>query len=133
MRDPYLIASLRKIEDEVKEQICDNFSHIAEGKDYFIRFVNHGIDGVMDVEVDDLANEVGIIMEVVAKDKKIAEAIIAFSRSTLLHIGYEGRKSTAGNLAILFSPSDFYGGKVYEFSVHPLIDVESEKEVYRIF
>ncbi|GAG19477.1 unnamed protein product, partial [marine sediment metagenome] len=43
---------------------------------------------------------------------------MAFTRSTLLHIGYKGRKSTAGNLAILFSPSDFDGGKVYEFSVH---------------
>ena len=58
---------------------------------------------------------------------------MAFTRSTLLHIGYNGRKSTAGNLAILFSPSDFDGGKVYEFSVHHLIEVASEKEVYKIF
>jgi hypothetical protein len=35
-------------------------------------------------------------------------------------------------LAILFSPSDFDGGKVHEFSVHHLIEVESEEEVYKI-
>jgi len=65
-------------------------------------------------------------------DKKLAKTIIAFTRSTLLHIGYKGRKSTAGNLAILFSPSDFDDGKVYEFSVHHLFEVTSEKEVYEI-
>lgn len=82
--------------------------------------------------LDEIAGEVGIVMEVVAKDKELAKTIMAFTRSTLLHIDYKGRKSTAGNLAILFSPSDFDGGKVYEFSVHHLIEVTSEEEVYKI-
>ena len=131
-RDPYFIASLPKVENKVKEQIHNNFSQIEEGKDYFVRFINYGIDGVMNEKLKHIAGEVGIVMEVVAKDKKLAQTIMAFTRSTLLHIGYEGRKSTAGNLAILFSPSDFDGGKVYEFSVHHLIEVESEREVYKI-
>ena len=131
-RDPYLISSILKVENEVKKQIGDNFSQITEGKDYLVRFVNYGIDGVMAINLDEVTGEVGIIMEVVAKDKELAKTIMAFTRSTLLHIGYKGRKSTAGNLAILFSPSDFDGGKVYEFSVHHLIEVDSEKEVYKI-
>lgn len=131
-RDPYLISSILEVENEVKKQIGDNFSRIKEGKDYLVRFVNYGIDGVMTINLDEVAGEVGIVMEVVAKDKELAKTIMAFTRSTLLHIGYKGRKSTAGNLAILFSPSDFDGGKVYEFSVHHLIEVASEKEVYKI-
>ena len=131
-RDPYLISSILEVENEVKKQISDNFSRIKEDKDYLVRFVNYGIDGVMTRNLDKVAGEVGIIMEVVAKDKELAKTIMAFTRSTLLHIGYKGRKSTAGNLAILFSPSDFDGGKVYEFSAHHLIEVASEKEVYKI-
>ena len=97
-----------------------------------MRFINYGIDGVMTRHLDEISGEVGIVMEVIAKDKKLAKTIIAFTRSTLLHIGYKGKKSTARNLVILFSPSDFDGGKVYEFSVHHLIEVTSEKEVYKI-
>lgn len=131
-RDPYFISSLPKVENEVKKQIRENFSQTKEGKDYLVRFVNYGIDGVMIGNLDEIAGEVGIVMEVVAKDKELAKTIMAFTRSTLLHIDYKGRKPTAGNLAILFSPSDFDGGKVYEFSVHHLIEVTSEKEVYKI-
>lgn len=130
-RDPYFISSLLQVEEEVIEQLHENFSDIKEGKDYSVRFVNYGIDGVMEKPSDIAPHEVGIVMEVVAKDKNLAKTIIAFIRSTLLHTGYKGRKSTAGNLAILFSPSDFDGGKVYKFSVHHLIEVESEKEVYK--
>lgn len=131
-RDPYFISSLLKVENEVKKQICDNFSQIKEGKDYLVRFINYGIDGVMTQHLDKIAGEIGIVMEVIAKDKELAKTIMAFTRSTLLHIGYKGRKSTAGNLAVLFSPSDFDGGKAYEFSVHHLIEVASEKEVFKI-
>lgn len=116
----------------MKKQIHENFSQIEEGKDYLIRFINYGIDGVMTGNLNDKVAEVGIVMEVIAKDKELAKSIMAFTSSTLLHIGYEGRKSTARNLAILFSPSDFDGGKAYEFSIHHLIEVISEKEIYKI-
>ena len=131
-RDPYFISSLPKVENEVKKQIRENFSQTKEGKDYLVRFVNYGIDGVMVRKLGEIAGEVGIVMEVIAKNRELTKTIIAFTRSTLLHIGYKGKKSTAGNLVILFSPSDFDGGKVYEFSVHHLIEVTLEKEVYKI-
>ncbi|MEA1936371.1 MAG: acyclic terpene utilization AtuA family protein [Thermodesulfobacteriota bacterium] len=132
-RDPYFISSLLELEDEVKREVRENFPNIKEGRDYSIRFVNYGIDGVMgELEPrSNVSHEVGIVMEVVGKNRETAKTILASVRSTLLHIGFEGRRSTAGNLAILFSPSDFDGGKVYEFSVHHLMEVDSEKEVYK--
>lgn len=38
----------------------------------------------------------------------------------MLHCDYEGRKSSAGNVAFPFSPSDIHVGAVYEFSVFHL-------------
>jgi len=42
----------------------------------------------------------------------------------LLHYGYDGRISTAGNLAFPFSPSDIKAGEVFEFSIYHLMEIE---------
>jgi hypothetical protein len=42
----------------------------------------------------------------------------------MLHYGYEGRRSTAGNLAFPYSPSDFHAGEVFVFSLYHLLAVE---------
>ncbi|MBT6288051.1 MAG: 3-methylaspartate ammonia-lyase, partial [Oceanospirillales bacterium] len=64
------------------------------------------------------------VIEVVAKTQALADTICSFARSTLLHIGYPGRQSTAGNLAFPYSPSDISHGLVYEFSVYHLLAVD---------
>jgi len=46
------------------------------------------------------------------------------TRSTLLHYGYPGRISTAGNLAFPFSPSDVAMGSVYGFSLYHLMRID---------
>ena len=38
----------------------------------------------------------------------------------MLRYGYPGRRSTAGNLAFPYSPSDFHAGEVYMFSIYHL-------------
>ena len=53
-----------------------------------------------------------------------ADTLTSVTRSTLLHYGYPGRISTAGNLAFPFSPSDIRAGEVYEFSVYHLMDLD---------
>lgn len=65
------------------------------------------------------------MFEVVAKTQELANSICATVRSTFLHYGYEGRKSTAGNLAFPFAPSDIEFGPVYEFSVYHLMEMKN--------
>ncbi len=48
--------------------------------------------------------------------------MLSLARSTALHQHFPGRKTTAGNLAFPFSPSDFRGGAVYEFAVYHLME-----------
>jgi len=50
----------------------------------------------------------------------------------MLHFGYEGRISTAGNLAFPFSPSDLQAGEVYEFSMYHLVEVDDENDLFKI-
>ncbi|MFD0714437.1 acyclic terpene utilization AtuA family protein [Paenibacillus sp. GCM10027626] len=131
IRDPILIGKLEEVEDLVKRGAQEYYSDIPES-DYSIHFYNYGINGVLGVKETELrrAHEVGVMFEVVAKTQELASSICATVRSTFLHYGYEGRKSTAGNLAFPFAPSDIDFGPVYEFSVYHLM--EMTRESFRI-
>lgn len=124
-RDPIFIAKLDSILQGVRERVEDNFSALRPN-DYFLHFHVYGRNGVMgDLEPNPIikSHEIGIVIEAVAPSQELANTICSFARSTLLHFGYPGRLSTAGNLAFLYSPSDFKAGAVFRFSVHHLVEV----------
>lgn len=124
IRDELMIARIDEIEQAVEQQVREYYQDIS-AKDYSINFRNYGYNGVLgDKEPCLPAHEIGIVAEVLAKDQEMANMVCASVRSTLLHYGYEGRKSTAGNLAFPFAPSDIPFGPVYEFSVYHLMDVD---------
>ena len=128
VRDPLMIQKLPEIEAEAMEQVGQYYSDVSR-EDYQINFYNYGINGVLgSLEPQtDLPHEVGLLFEVVAKTQEMADMLCATLRSTILHFGYEGRKSTAGNLAFPFAPSDVSIGPVYEFSIYHLMDLEPEE------
>ena len=74
--------------------------------------------GELEPERNAKVHELGIIIEAVASTQALANTICAFARATLLHYGYPGRISTAGNLAFPYSPSDIKAGEVYRFSIY---------------
>lgn len=129
VREPLMIEKLEQIQREAKLQVE---GYYPEYGGYTIRFINYGINGVMgDLEPETVRpHEVGVVIDVLAPTQAMANAICATARSTLLHYGYEGRKSTAGNLAFPFAPSDIPFGPVYEFSLYHLMDVESPTEFF---
>ena len=121
IRDPIMIS---KIDDILKEQckiVEENFPKFL-GK-YNIMFHIYGKNGVMGPweREKKISHELGLIIEVLSKDMGICKTILGFLRSTLLHFGYEGRVSTAGNLAFPFSPAESIWGEVYRFSIYHLI------------
>ena len=133
VRDPILIDRIEEVEDLVKESVVTQYSEIDEDK-YKIQFYNYGKNGVMgDLETNQsIPHELGVMFEVVAESQELASAICASLRSTFMHYGYEGRKSTAGNLAFPFAPSDVEFGAVYQFSVYHLMKVDNPRELFPI-
>ncbi len=131
-RDPIMISEMKEIVEAVKEKVRTNFTDL---KDYFLDFKLYGVNGVMGIFKESepgTSFEVGIIIEAVAETQALASTICGFARSTMLHYGYKGRKSTAGNLAFPFSPSDFKVGEVYEFNVYHLMEVTDPCECFPI-
>jgi len=120
IRDPILISQLEQVLAEVRDAVQDNFEDAAN---YNLQFHAYGINGVMgDLEPTPVpGHEVGLVIDVVAPTQEQANTICSFCRSTLLHFGYPGRISTAGNLALPYSPSDIKAGAVYEFCIHHLL------------
>ncbi|MFA7108958.1 MAG: acyclic terpene utilization AtuA family protein [Sphaerochaetaceae bacterium] len=133
VRDPLLIGQIEEVEELVKESVKKQYKEI-EPESYTISFYNYGKNGVMgEIEpINKPGYELGIMFEVLAKTQETASAICASTRSTFLHYGYEGRKSTAGNLAFPFAPSDVEFGPVYEFSVYHLMEIDDPCEFFPI-
>lgn len=133
VRDPILISKIEEVEALVKESVSAQYSEISS-ETYAINFYNYGKNGVMGglEPVKQTSHELGVLFEVVAKSQEEANAICSSVRSTFMHFGYEGRKSTAGNLAFPFAPSDIEFGPVFEFSVYHLMDVEDGKALFPI-
>ena len=130
-RDPNMIRSIDEVVEGVRERVADNFKQSS--LDYYLDFKIYGKNAVMG-PLEPLrktqSHELGVIIEAVAKDQEMADTICSFARSTMLHYGYEGRVSTAGNLAFPYSPSDFKAGGVYAFSVYHLMDVSDPCELF---
>jgi hypothetical protein len=133
-RDPIMIAKIDTIVQAVKEKVKSNFQN-SSITDFFLDFKLYGKNGVMGMFKNissDPGSELGIVIEAVAEKQEIANTICSFARSTMLHFGYEGRISTAGNLAFPFSPSDFKVGEVYEFSMYHLMKVEDPAKLFPV-
>ena len=132
-RDNIMISQIDNIIEEVRNRVKDNFRD-ANYK-YHLDFKVYGRDGVMgslEPNKQITSKEIGIIIEAVADTQNIANTICSFARSTMLHYGYNGRISTAGNLAFPYSPSDFKAGEVYEFSIYHIVEVDDPYELFEI-
>lgn len=129
VRDPIMIGQIDDVIAAVKERVADNFRDLG---DYQVHVHCYGKNGVMaDLEPHPQpAHELGLVIEAVAPTQEVADAVCGFFRSTLLHYGYPGRKSTAGNLAFPYSPSDISAGAVYTFSIYHLLEVDDPATLF---
>jgi len=120
--DPETIQNIEYITKTVKDFVKENTKNTLPNDCYKINFKLRG----------GAESSLGIIMDIVGKTQAIADMVCALARSRMLHCDYDGRKSTAGNLAFPFSPSDIHVGPVYEFSVFHLAKADSLLETSKI-
>lgn len=124
VRDPVLIGCVDEVLNEVRKQVLSIIGGNTKGT---IRFRVYGKNGVMeDFEPikKTASHELGIVIESNAPTKDEADSLLSATRSTLLHYGYPGRISTAGNLAFPYSPSDVSLGETFEFSLYHLMELD---------
>jgi hypothetical protein len=133
-RDPIFIDKVDEIVDAVRARVADNFSHIPADQYQLLvhLYGKNGVMGPLEPNAGAAGHELGVLIEAVADTQELANTICGFARSTMLHFGYKGRISTAGNLAFPYSPSDFTGGEVYRFSLYHLLTVADPTSLFPV-
>ncbi len=135
VRDPLVIEHLDEIEREVLGTVADRMEGTLAPDELSVRFLRYGLDGVTDAREplpDPRPREVGLVIDAVAPTQALADRVLKLARSTALHQSFDGRKTTAGNLAFPFSPSDLSGGPVYEFAVYHLMQVDDPAALFPV-
>ena len=131
--DPRFIAQckdlLPKVADLVQSLVCED-----QPVDYTLRFRVYGIDGVRMVvpEHEPAPGEVFIMGECIAPTPERAAEVVRTCKQFLLHFGYPGRLSTAGNVAFPFTPPEVSLGPAYRFSVYHLLHVDDADALFPV-
>lgn len=77
------------------------------------------------------ATEIGVNVDVIAPTQELAHDVAYDLLTRVAFWRYPGRYTTAGNIAVTFSPGIFDAGEVYEFSIYHSLEVESHKVLHR--
>lgn len=131
--DPRFIEKRELIAKGV-EKIVENLVCEEQPRDYQLFFRFYGINGVMASYSDSIKvpNEIGIVVECVAPTPERAMSVLRTTKQYLLHYGYEGRLSTAGNLAFPFTPPEVTVGSAYEFNIYHLMEVQDQSAYFNL-
>ncbi|MBI3044790.1 MAG: acyclic terpene utilization AtuA family protein [Betaproteobacteria bacterium] len=135
-RDPGLIGRMDEFLKTVREAVAFKTGGFGvRADDYRLVFRRYGRDGVMgewEPEHDATPHEVGLVVEAIADNQEIANAVIAIARVTLLHTDFPGRLCKEGNMAFPFSPSDIERGAVYQFSLRHVVEPDDPLSMFPI-
>jgi len=131
--DPRFMAQckdlLPRVAEVVRDLVCED-----QPMDYTLRFRVYGIDGVRMVvpENEPPPGEVFTMAECIAPTRERAAEVVRSCKQFLLHHGYPGRLSTAGNLAFPFTPPEVSLGPAYRFNVYHLLRVPDVDSLFPI-
>jgi hypothetical protein len=130
VRDPQLAGRIDSVLEAVRAQVLGEDT--GKGQLFFHVYGRDAVMGQWEPLRQSVGHELGIVIEALCGSQSEADSLCSLVRSTLLHYGYPGRIATAGNLALLFSPSDISCGEVYEFSVYHLLEVSDPLSCFPI-
>ena len=131
--DPRFIAQskdlLPKVAVVVRDLVCEDTP-----EDYTLRFRVYGVDGVrMNVPPGEaMPGEVFLMAECIAPTRERASEVVRTCKQFLLHYGYPGRLSTAGNIAFPFTPPEISVGPAYRFTVYHLLHVDDVDALFPV-
>lgn len=140
VRDPILIANLDEMLSSVRRKLAVELGGRIPADSYRLQFRVYGHSGVMGALEPELRRlgrrdpyEIGLLIDAVAPTQDQADTIVALARSASLHMGYQGRKATAGNVAFPYSPAEFPAPPAYEFRIyHLLTGIEDPEAMFPI-
>jgi len=133
VRDPYLLACLDGVLEKIRASVARQIGS-PEEVGYQLQFRVYGSNAVMGSWEPSPAidgHEVGVLIDVVAATQEKASYVCSMARGDLHMNDYPGRKSTAGNVALAFSPSEVEMGETFGFHIWHLLPLDNPLEPFR--
>jgi hypothetical protein len=137
IRDPMMIRSIDVMLAEAREATASALSKegLTLGRDCHLVFRLYGRNGAMGAREpvkESNPHELGLLVEVVASEHRLAKSICEYVVSGKITFGnYPGKVATAGNIAAPFSPKVMEVGEAYRLRVHHLLPVKDPLETAR--
>ena len=133
VRDPNLLACLEFVLEKIRASVEKQIGK-PEEVGYQLQFRVYGRDAVMgswerSARID--GHEVGLVIDVIAGTQEKANYVCSMARGDLHMNDYPGRKSTAGNVALAFSPSEVEMGETFGFHIWHLLPLDNPSEPFR--
>jgi putative intracellular protease/amidase len=129
--DPRFIAGIDEILPAVKQVVAEIVPPDPEAP-YDLSFRVYGIDGVgrWPAPPANAPREIFILGECLAPTLAEAETVAKVAKQYLLHHGFPGRLSTAGNVAFPFTPPEVPFGTAYRFSLFHVMAVDDLSRLF---
>ena len=126
--DPTLLGMLPQVLDQVQHKVhqlvpgaWSLHSHVyGQGAVRPLPAARHG------------THEAGLVLEFIASDAALARTAAGVFKQNLLHHGYPGRVSTAGNLAFAFTPSELDANDAYRFVLYHVMHHAPLDDIFAI-
>ncbi len=122
-----LPRALAAVEAKVRSLVT-----LAPGQRWAMHPHAYGQGAIAPLPQNQASGEIGLVLEFIASDIALARTVAAVFKQNLLHHGYPGRLSTAGNLAFPFTPSELVAGDAYGFTLYHRLDGEDPASIFRI-
>jgi len=133
VRDPALLEHIDDLVETVWRRTREKWEdEVGPFELEFMIFGKDAILGPSEPYSRVTGHEACLLASVVAHTQELATAIIAYVRGQLLFADYPGRTSTAGNVAVPFSPGDIPTGPVYVWRIWHALPLDDPLEPFRM-
>jgi hypothetical protein len=131
--DPHFIASVDDITAAVESNVREMLTGTVD-PNYQIFFRVYGRDGVVAWPEPPATppREIFVMVECIAPTAEHVKTVLACCKQYLLHHGFPGRISTAGNIAFPFTPPEILTGPAYQFSLYHIMQVDALAPLFPI-
>ncbi len=130
-RDPTLLGQIDTFLDTVRHRTEEKWKEEGPITIEFMVFGKDAVLGPSEPNTRVTGHEACILASVVAPTQDLATAVAAYLRGQLLFADYPGRTSTAGNVAVPFSPGDIEMGRMYVWRIWHGLELEEPTEPFR--
>ena len=131
VRTPRMIEQLDEILTGIEAVSHKRFDEHGKFTIYWHRFGKDAVLQGSEPLTNSRPSEVGLVADVVADTVDLAHDVAHDLMTRIAFWRYPGRYTTAGNVAVTFSPAVLDGGYVYEFGVYHVLETDDWKRMVR--